>query len=169
MKISGLTLEATLHHPSPPQVVVTENKLIKSVKKLQSKNRVFRELPTTGELTNSEYEHKVTKESPYAFPGGDLEIVEQIRYEKKVQCGEIIEVDDEDEEEVDTKGPDANLTRHDAILLISQLEYLSIRLGGGEVNTSRLAQELCQFRAHLFREELLNSKQTSIDSYFSRT
>ena len=110
MKISGLTLEVTLHSPSPPQVVVTENKLIESVKKLQSKNQVFRELPTTWELTNSEYKHKVTEESPYAFPGGDLEIVEQIRYEKKVQCGEIIEVDDKDEEEVDTKGPDANLT-----------------------------------------------------------
>ena len=32
--------------------------------------------------------------SPYAFPGGDLEIVTQIRYEKKVQCGEIMLISD---------------------------------------------------------------------------
>ncbi|KAN0132298.1 hypothetical protein V8E53_009898, partial [Lactarius tabidus] len=154
----------TLH---PPQLVATENELLASVEKLKSKNQVFGELPTAEELTNSAHEHKVTEESPYAFPGGDLEIVEKVRYKEQVKCGEIIEIDEEEEEgEPDSDADSSDVTRQETILLISQLERLSIRFGGGEMNTTDLTRELHQFCGHLFREDLQNARQTSLDSYF---
>ncbi|KAI9445608.1 DDE superfamily endonuclease-domain-containing protein [Lactarius psammicola] len=117
-----LTIKIPAMHP--PQLVVTEKELI---------------LPTAEELTNSEREHKISDGSPYAFPGGDLEIVKQVKYETKVQCGEIIEVEDEEEE---VEEPDAGVTRHDTIALITQLEHLSIKFGGGDMNTTGLTQQL---------------------------
>ncbi|KAF8267762.1 hypothetical protein EI94DRAFT_1801248 [Lactarius quietus] len=119
-----------------PQLVATENKLIASVGKLQSKNRVFGELPTT-------------EESPYAFRGGDLEIVKQVNHEKKLKSGEIIEVAEEEGEEEDEPDTDSS--------------NASIRFGGGEMNTTELTKQLRQFRAHLFREDLQNARQTNFE------
>ena len=151
------------HHP---QLVATENELIASVERLQSKNRVFGELPTVEELTNSAHEHKITEESPYAFPGGDLEIVEQVKYEKQVDCGEIIEVDDDEEDEEPDSDTESSglISRQQAIILISQLECLLIKFGGGEMNTTDLTQQLRRFCGHLFCEGLQNARQTCIDS-----
>ena len=163
-------LRLTIRIPAthPPQLVATDNKLIASVERLQSKHWVFGEFPTVEELTNSTHEHKITEESPYAFPGGDLEIVEQVKYEKQVECGEIMEVvDDEEEEEPDLDTESSGLTsQQQAIILISQLKCLSIKFGG-EMNTTDLTQQLCWFHGHLFHEDLQNARQMCIDLYFS--
>ena len=57
--------------------------------------------------------------------------------------------------------------------LVARLEQLSTRLsikfGDARANTAELSQKLCQFRVQLLHDDLLNSKQTEIDSYFLHT
>lgn len=150
----------------PLQLVTIEEHLIASVEKLQKKNRIFGELPTVDELTDPVQEREVSEDSPYAFPGGDKEIVEQALHEGRVQRGEVIEVEDSDDEDDDE---DAHVTRRDTITLVAQLERLAIKFGGVESNPVELSQKLRHFRVHLLHEDLQNSKQTQLDSYFSST
>ncbi len=147
----------------PPQLVATEKDLMASVEELRKRNRVFGELPAVEELTDPVQEHEVSEDSPYAFPGGDKDIVEQVLHEGRVQRGEVVEVEDNNDDEDDD--PDAHVTRRDTIGLVAQLERLSIKFG----DTVELPQKLRRFRAQLLRDDLLNSKQTHIDSYFLHT
>ncbi|KAN0134131.1 hypothetical protein V8E53_008068 [Lactarius tabidus] len=49
------------------------------------------------------------------------------------------------------------------------LEQLTIKFGDIEGNAVELSQKLHQYRVQLLHEDLVNSKQTQIDSYFSHT
>jgi hypothetical protein len=112
---------------------------------------------------NSVEENTQLEDSPYNFPGGDLEIVKQARYEIQVENREVIEVDDSDSEDEDD--PVADVTRGDTIKLCEQLERLTIKFAkSGDLG---LAQNLRQFRAQLRREEVQTSKQTHISEYFA--
>ncbi|KAH9044898.1 hypothetical protein EDB83DRAFT_2553854 [Lactarius deliciosus] len=172
MKAEGDTVEAqkAIQQISavsrPPQLVTIEKDLMASVEDLRKRNRIFGELPTIDELTDPIQERRVLEDSPYAFPGGDKEIVEQVLHEGRVQRGEVIEVEDSDGDEDDDEDPDAHVTRRDAIALVAQLERLTIKFGEVEGNTVELSQQLRQFRVHLLHDDLVNSKQTRIDTYF---
>ena len=67
-----------------------------------------------------------SKDSPYAFPEGDKEIVAQVLHEHQMEQGEIIEVDESDGEDVDPAG---DFTRHEAMELASKLEPVVIKYG----------------------------------------
>ena len=83
-----------------------------------------------------------------------------------MDCGEIIEVDDDEEDEEPDSDTESSglISRQQAIILISQLECLLIKFGGGEMNTTDLTQQLRRFCGHLFCEGLQNARQTCIDS-----
>ena len=153
----------------PLQLVTTEKDLMESVNELKKKNRIFGELPAVDELTDPVQEREASEDSPYAFPDGDKGIVEQVLYEGRVQRGEVIEVDDSDDDDDDDNDQDAHVTRRDTIALVAQLERLTIKFGDIKGNAVDLSQKLRQFRVHLLHEDLQNSKQTQIDSYFSHT
>jgi hypothetical protein len=147
----------------PPQIVAVEKELMASVEDLQKRNRIFGKPPTLEELLNPVEENTQLEDSPYNFPGGDLEIVKQARYEIQVENHEVIEVDDSDSEDEDD--PVADVTRGDTIKLCEQLERLTIKFAkSGDLG---LAQNLRQFRAQLRREEVQTSKQTHISEYFA--
>jgi hypothetical protein len=153
----------------PLQLVTMEQELMASVEELQKKNRIFGGLPAIEELTDPVQEREVLEHSPYAFPGGDKDIVEQVLHEERVQRGEVIEVDNSDGDEDDNEDIDAHVTRRDAIALVAQLERLTIKFGDVKDNVTELSQKLRQFRVQLLRDDLLNSKQTQIDSFFLPT
>ena len=146
----------------PPQIVAIEKELIATVEHLQKRNRIFGVLPTLEELLNPAEENAQLEDSPHSFPGGDLEIAKQARYEIQVETQEVIEVDDSDSEDDDD--PVANVTRGDAIKLCEQLEQLTIRFGRS--HDLSLAQNLRQFRAQLHREKVQTLKQVHIGEYF---
>ena len=76
----------------PPQLVAAEENLANSIKVLHQKNRIFGQLPTVEELVNPVEERENSlDESPYAFPGGDKEIVQQVMLEQQVAQGEIMD------------------------------------------------------------------------------
>lgn len=68
----------TIHIPAawPLQLVTTEKDLMSSVEELQKKNHIFGELHVVEGLTDPVQEQEVLEHSPYAFPGGDQDIVE---------------------------------------------------------------------------------------------
>ncbi|KAI9453298.1 hypothetical protein BJY52DRAFT_1225648 [Lactarius psammicola] len=119
----------------PPQLITTEEDLMASVKELQKRNRVFGKLPAIEELTDPVPERELLEDSPYAFPGGDKDIVEQVLHEGRVQRGEVIEVEDGGASDEDDEDPDPHVTRRDVIALVARLERLSIKFGD--------AAELC--------------------------
>lgn len=82
------------------------------VEELQKKNHIFGELHVVEGLTDPVQEQEVLEHSPYAFPGGDQDIVEQELHEGRVQCGEVIEVDDMDDSDDEdyNEDPDAHIT-----------------------------------------------------------
>jgi len=103
-------------------------------------------------------------ESPYAFPGGDKEIVQQVMLEQQVAQGEIMEIDDESDD--DNADPDDGVTRRETIDLVTRLERLAIRYGAASSDTLELNRLLRKFRAHLHHEDSVNSKQTTLNTFF---
>ena len=106
----------------------------------------------------------ILEDSPYAFPEGDKGIVAQVVHEQQVEQGEIIEVDESDSEDVDLSG---NLTRHEAIELVSKLEPVVIKYASD--SALELVQLLHKFRGDLRREETKNTKQVTLHTYFRPT
>ncbi len=147
----------------PPQLITAEESLVSSVKVLQGRNRVFGQLLTVDELIEPVQEREILEDSPYAFPEGDKEIVKQVVHEQRVEQGEIIAVDESDGED----DPAGNHTRRDTIELASKLEPLIIKYGstfsGSTLDLSRL---LRKFRGDLRREDSINSKQVTLDTFF---
>jgi hypothetical protein len=91
---------------------------------LKTQKRVFGSLPSLDALVNPIEEQDMFKDSPYAFPGGDHEIVGQVQHEIQVQKGEVIEVDEEDSDEEDD--PEANVRRRDTIASGKPYIYFSV-------------------------------------------
>jgi hypothetical protein len=140
--------------------------LMASVNELKKKNRIFGKPPVDDELTDPVQECDVSEDSPFAFPGGDKEIVEQVLLEGRVQCGEAIKVEDSDGDNDESEDEDAHITRCDTIALVAQLEQLTIKFGDIKGDAVKLSQNLHQFCGKLLHEDLKNSKQTQIYSYF---
>jgi hypothetical protein len=90
-------------------------------------------------------------------------------HEGRVQHGKAIEVEDSDGNDDESEDEDAHITRCDTIALVAQLERLTIKFGDIKGNAVELSQKLCQFHGKLLHEDLKNSKQTQIDSYFPHT
>ena len=82
----------------------------------------------------------------------------------KVKRGEV---EEEDSEEEDAPDPNAGLTRREVIKLVQWLEHLTIRWGPNSPLTLELTIRLQDFRVFLRREELLNAKQVTIDTFFN--
>jgi hypothetical protein len=159
-----ITIKLPAWSARPPQLITTEESLVSSVKVLQGRNRVFGQLLIVDELIEPVQERESLEDSPYAFPEGDKEIAEQVVHEQQVEQGEIIMVDDESDGEDDPAG---NLTRRDAIELASKLEPLIIKYGSTfSDSTLDLSHLLRKFRGDLRREDSINSKQVTLDTFF---
>jgi hypothetical protein len=151
----------------PPQLVATENNLVDSVKVLQSQNCIFGQPLTVDELVNPVQEQEILNKSPYAFSGGDVKIVKQVTHEQQVEQGDVVKVDRDDNDGGDD--PTGSLSQHKAINLITKLEPLAINHGNNASNSLKLVNLLWQFCAHLHHEDALNSKQTTLDTFFKAT
>jgi len=165
-----IKLPATARLARPSQLIAAEESLVSSVKVLQGRNRVFGQLLTVDELIEPVQEKEILEDSPYAFPEGDKEIVKQVVHEQQVERGETIAVDDESDGEDGDPGPAGNLTRREAIELASKLEPLIIKYGSTiSDSTLELSHLLRKFRGDLRREDSINSKQVTLDTFFRPT
>ncbi|PPQ89168.1 hypothetical protein CVT25_006541 [Psilocybe cyanescens] len=145
----------------PPQAVAIEENLLKLVETLKSWNRVFGPLPSIEDLVNPAEESQEAEDSPFAFPEGDHEIIDQVVYKGQVNGWVIYEDEDSDDEEA--QDPDADLTCCDDIELTERLEHLTLRWKPNAPLTLGLTCHLQDFCGSLCWEESLNAKQTTID------
>ena len=89
-------------------------------------------------------------------------MADKVRHEVAVKNGDAVDIDSDDDAEGDD-GP--SFMRTQLLDLCQQLEIGCMQHGDPQ-STLHLSSELRIFHAKLRREELLNAKQTSIDSYF---
>jgi hypothetical protein len=149
----------------PSQLVAAEDNLVGSVKVLQSRNRIFGQPLSVDELIDPVQEQGIPGESPYAFPKGDIEIINQVTREQQVERGDVVEVDSDDDNS-DGNDPTGSLSRRDAINLAANLEPLVIKHGNNASDSLKLTNLLQQFRAHLHHKDASHSKQTTLDTFF---
>jgi hypothetical protein len=130
------------------------------VPELKERKCIIGTPPTLEEILNLPEELGIG-EDMFTFEGGDAEIVATTQQQLAVERGEIevIEVDsDESDDDEDT--PQASSAEVQA--LCEKLEALCVGHGG----SLDLQRQLRQFRGTLRPDELLNTKQVQIDTFF---
>jgi hypothetical protein len=154
----------------PPQTVQVESELQESVNTLRARNRIHGEPLSIDEIIEpaAEKEDPTGLDTTVELDDQALEnlIIEHIQDEERAtsSTGEAMEVDDSDDE-LDN-GPDiSKVSRREVMDLCAKLEQLAVSFGGDEHGLA-LCEHLRKFRGQMAREELLNSSQTYIDSYF---
>jgi hypothetical protein len=149
--------------PVPSQIIQAERDLMDSIDDLVKRRRIIGPPPTLEDLVDLIEEHKVG-DSPYRFERGDAEIVAEVLHEMAVIRGEVIKLDDEDDED-DLEDKDF-LPCDEVINLCALLEKASIRYGDNDI-ALELQHHLCRYRGQVQHEHLLNCTQSSLDSYFT--
>src|SRR5882762_5884301 len=104
------------HAPKP---VTAEDVLMHSVAKLKERNHIFGELLTINELVEP-LEEKEIGYSPYQFEGGDADIIAEVRYQMAVESGQVVEMDETDNDEEDDQAD--SVGRTELIKMCKQLE-----------------------------------------------
>jgi len=99
-------LTIKLPHKSPPksatipQITEAEQELMESVKELVKCRQIIGSPPTLEDLINPVEEREIG-DSPYRFEGGDAEIVAVVQHEMAVARGDVIELEDSEDDAED--------------------------------------------------------------------
>jgi hypothetical protein len=148
----------TPSHARTTQGEALEVDLLKSVEELKNRNRIFGPTPLLEELLDPVDEEE-TGHSPVRFEGGDAEIIAQVRHEQAVACGEVIEVDSDNDDEEDAETP---LSNAEVTHMCGVLEQACLRsLAKSAFDTARM---LHCFRAEFSQIESRNAKQATLTS-----
>jgi hypothetical protein len=150
-------------HTSTTQCADLEEDLMSSVVMLKSRNRIFGPLPTIKELI-SPSEERENEDNPQCL--NDDEIVAQVRYEKALERGEIVEInlESEDEEDEDTQ-PEVTTTK--ALEMCRILGSFCLDSGAG--SAMELSTVLRRFRAEVSRDYMQNMKQPTLVDLWGST
>ena len=111
------------------------------------------------ELLNPIEEREVG-DSVTMFPGGDEDIVAQVNYEMAVKRGEVVEIEDDDEDEEDTP----NFTLTEMIKICETMEELTLAYGNPELRLG-LSQGLRKFRVDLQKMQNATASQATLDQW----
>ena len=145
-----------------PQIIAIEQDLLTTVKELHKLKGIGESVPLVDELVEPK-EERDARMGPETFAGGDTEIVAHVKQLIAAEKGEIIDVDDSEDE--DGEGDlSAGLTLSDVAQMCEKLEAACWRFGYSD-NLS-LPHELRRFCGHLRRMEMKNAKQSTLDSYW---
>ena len=104
------------------------------------------------------------KDSPYAFSGGDDDIVNQVDHKSRLAQDKVMEINDESDNK--SENLDLEATICETFELAAKLECLSIKFGSKNSNALGLNQELYKFRSHLKWKGFKNVKQSTINLFF---
>ncbi|KAH8105697.1 hypothetical protein DFH11DRAFT_1731517 [Phellopilus nigrolimitatus] len=149
-----------------PQLESFEKSLMEAVDDLKKLNHIRGTAPTLEELVNPIEEMEIG-ESPYHFPGGDIEIIAEARRLVAEQNGDVTatEVLDDDPED---DNADEVVSAREGIELCEKLEKLCIAHSEADgVAALELQRQLRHMRGHLRRLDLESHKQVTLDSFFT--
>ncbi|THH13043.1 hypothetical protein EUX98_g9765, partial [Antrodiella citrinella] len=141
-----------------------EKELIERVTELKERNRLFGDVPNVEDLVNPPVEEEYPDECPFEF-NGDLDIVEKVQHEMAVQHGEVIEIDSDDEDEEADSEPIGSKA---IVELCAQMEAVCLQRVAEDDDSLQLMSLLRRLRGRVHREEMLNAKQTTLDSFFQK-
>jgi hypothetical protein len=147
-------------HASTTQCADLEENLMSSVKALKSRNRIFGPMPTIEELINPSKERENEDNLQNL---NDNEIVAQVRYEKALEKGEIVEIESEEEDE-DALPP---VTTTKALEMCKILN--SFCLGSGADSAMELSKVLRRFQAEVSLDSMQRMKQASLVDLWGST
>ena len=163
MRRLGLKIQISLRPKELPQLKLAEEELIKSIKDLKARNRIFDTLPTLNEVLDPPEEVEIREIEVFSSgEKGEQEIVDAVHHEMAVARGEVIEIDSDEED-----SPDPCITRVQAMALCEELAGVVSEYGEGD-DIFELSKQLCRFRGHLRRQEFANAKQTTLDAYIGK-
>ena len=146
---TGLTIKIPISwSQSSLQLVIAEEELKDSMNTLRDHNRIFSVQLTMDEILEP-WEETVIGEPMFQFKN-DVAIATAVQYQLAVECGDIIEVDSDDKEDVQPSM--TPMSSSEIVLLCEKLEMACI------------SQSHAGVSLELIRH--VNMKQTSLDSYF---
>ncbi|KAG8781291.1 hypothetical protein FRC15_008897 [Serendipita sp. 397] len=115
---------------------------------------------TLDELLDPE-EERAIGESPYAFEGGDAEIIGMVQQEMGLARGNIKEIDSDDDDGPEVVPPSLkemiNMCR-----IIEENSMVVCTEGALEV-----VKSLCRYRGRLQKMSTEGAKQTTLDAFFN--
>ena len=118
--------------------------------------------PLTLEEMLDPVEEQEIGDSMYRFEGGDAEIITTVQRELEFKAGDVMEVDEYDD---DAEDEAEELTTKEVMDLCQQMESLCIKHGSFD-DSLGLAKHLRQYRIHLNQEQVQNAKQTVLERFF---
>lgn len=145
--------------PVPLQLQDVEQDLVAAIDELKVRKRIIGTPLTLEEMLNP-IEDQEIGDSMYRFEGGDDEIVATVQRELEMEAGDIMEVDESDDE-----AEEKELTTKQVMELCQQMETLCIKHGSFG-DSLGLAKHLRQYRIHLNQEQAQKAKQTTLDNFF---
>ena len=132
-----LTIKVPAQRACPTRLASAKKAIIDSVQRLKDRNRIFDELPTIDDIIDPVDEREDVEDSPHIFPNGETGIIKQVIHKEKVKQGEIIEIEDDEDDD-----PLPDTSRHETIALIAQLELLAVKFGSLNYNSTALNHSL---------------------------
>ncbi|KAF9074711.1 hypothetical protein BDP27DRAFT_1416113 [Rhodocollybia butyracea] len=154
--------------PKDPRLQIVENELMDHVEELRRRNRIHGDPLTLDEIIDPIEESEVGEEEGRYGENAEEKIVQQVQYECAVRNGEIIEVDDE-EEELDAP-PDISLQD-----LLQTCQTLQEQCLTRNLDDPRLAEQglelmeqIRRFRGAVQKFSMKSVQQTQLDSFFTR-
>ena len=156
-----------------PQLNSIENEVTRSISELCARNRIFGTPPTLDEFLEPKEELEANNQDSElldlagdvrVLEDGDKVIVAKVVLELAEKDGKVIDIESDSDDE--SGAPD--ISRGEAANLCEQLMEACLQHGGANSDLAiGLLTHLRHFRVHLRQDELLHSRQTTLNHYFA--
>jgi hypothetical protein len=180
--IKALKEQAVTHHTSRQQVHAppstrlslpeldeAENQLMQAVDDLCVRKHIRGERPTLEDLLNPE-EEKEVGDSMYRYPGGDADIIAEVKRGEAAQAGDPDNSGCSDDESDDDRLGGPAVTTQQGITLCRDVESLCLQNADADgVDINLLQSQLRKLRSHLHRVEFESHTQVTLDRFFIPT
>ena len=167
-------LQAEIQDPmspnlSLPELESTELELMQVVDELHRRRRIIGTRPTLEDLLNP-VEEKEVGHSPYRYPGGDNEIIEEVRKHKDTPADQVSNANgrasgDSDDED----GVVPEFTAQQGLDLCAQMEQLCLQHASevdSGIDINSLQRQVWKLHGHLRKLDTASQKQVTLDRFF---
>ncbi|KAJ3794168.1 hypothetical protein GGU11DRAFT_690352, partial [Lentinula aff. detonsa] len=147
-------------------IIPVERDLMEIIADLKTRNRIFGETPTLEELVDPVEEKEISESAFHYGEDAEKKIVDQVNYEQAVKRGEIVEIEEDDDE--DDGPPDVSLSELLGNLKLAKEQCLTSQIDSPGVaeEALKLTEQLRKFRGQVQKLQLLKAKQVPITNYF---
>ena len=161
--------QTEINHLSLPELECTGSELMQVVDELHRCRQIVGTRPNLEDLLNP-VEEKEVGDSPYRYPGGDDEIIEEVRKRKDMLADKASNANSRasgDSDDEDDVAPE--FTARQGLDLCAQMEQLCLQHtsevdSGIDINS--LQKQVRKLRGHLRKLDTASQKQVTLDHFF---